>query len=96
MPFSRVLSDVVRGLTNDETARLLGISPHTVGVSRRSELAFLVRSGAAANGKPANPRELLPQRRLVTTIAAADAPWCPPPTRAMTAAPGTTGRLAQR
>jgi DNA-binding CsgD family transcriptional regulator len=50
----RTTSLVVRGLTNSEAASLLGVSPHTVrntlarifekvGVSRRSELAFIMR-----------------------------------------------------
>jgi DNA-binding CsgD family transcriptional regulator len=50
----RTMSLVVRGLTNKEVAGLLGVSPNTVrntlarvfekvGVSRRSELAFLAR-----------------------------------------------------
>jgi DNA-binding CsgD family transcriptional regulator len=78
----RTMSLVVRGLTNNEVAELLGTSANTVrntlvdvfkkvGVSRRSELAFIVRSGACAND--VDPRhirdELAHQRRFVATIA---------------------------
>jgi DNA-binding CsgD family transcriptional regulator len=78
----RITSYVVRGLTNRETAGLLGMSPNTVrntlaevfkkvGVSRRSELAFFVTSGASAGALKASQRDLLQQRQVMTTIASA-------------------------
>lgn len=56
----RTMSLTVRGLTNQEVAGLLGTSPNTVrntlvevfkkvGVSRRSELAFIVRGGGRSH-----------------------------------------------
>lgn len=59
----RTMSLIVRGLTNGETARVLGVSPNTVrntlarifqkvGVSSRSELAFVVQSQGADDEVP--------------------------------------------
>jgi DNA-binding CsgD family transcriptional regulator len=75
----RVMGYVVRGLTNGETAGLLGLSTNTVrntlsdvfqkvGVSRRSELAFLARSGAPG-GPAISRRDLEEQRQLVTIVS---------------------------
>jgi DNA-binding CsgD family transcriptional regulator len=75
----RVMAYVVRGLTNEETAGLLGISANTVrntlaavfkkaGVSRRSELAFLARSGAVGGPARINRRDLEQQRQLVAVV----------------------------
>jgi hypothetical protein len=67
----------VRGLTNKEVAGLLGISPNTVrnilgevfrkvGVSRRSELAFIVGGGAV--GDRSTDASLVRQREFVAAI----------------------------
>ena len=75
----RVMAYVVRGLTNEETAGLLGISTNTVrntlaevfkkvGVSRRSELAFLARSGAVDGHARISRRDLEHQRQIVTIV----------------------------
>lgn len=79
----RIVSLVTRGLTNQETASLLGLSAHTVrnalvdvfqklGVSRRSELAFLARSAAFTTDLPIGRHELARQRRSLRTFAARD------------------------
>ena len=71
---------MIRGLTNRETAALLGISVNTVrntladlfkklGVSRRSELAFLARSEAPGAGRRIGRREIEQQRRFVELVA---------------------------
>lgn len=75
----RVMAYVVRGLTNGETAGLLGLSTNTVrnmlteifkkvGVSRRSELAFLARSRDGGARPRIGERVLEHQRHLVTII----------------------------
>jgi DNA-binding CsgD family transcriptional regulator len=75
----RVMAYVIRGLTNEETAGLLGISSNTVrntlaevfkkvGVSRRSELAFLARSGAVGGPARISRRDLEYQRQVVTIV----------------------------
>jgi DNA-binding CsgD family transcriptional regulator len=77
---NRIVSFVVRGLTNRETAALLGISTNTVrntlaevfkkaGVSRRSELAFLLRSGMTSAAEQIGRNELAEQRRFVELVA---------------------------
>lgn len=79
----RVISLVVRGLTNRETAALLGISPHTVrntlsevfrklGVSRRSELAFLARRGICDGDLRAARHDLDRHRAAMNMFAAQD------------------------
>jgi DNA-binding CsgD family transcriptional regulator len=75
----KIVPLVIRGLTNQEAAALLGLSPHTVrnslaeifrklGVSRRSELAFLARGGVAIGGGGGMIRkyELDQQRRAIS------------------------------
>ena len=76
----RTMSLVVRGLTNGEVAGLLGVSPHTVrntlaevfkkvGVSRRSELSFIVRSGVH-DPDPSHARDQVAKhRQFVAAIA---------------------------
>jgi len=76
----RTMNLVVRGLTNKEVAGLLGTSANTVrntlvqvfekvGVTRRSELAFIVRSGPR-DGDPCDPRDVLAhQRAFIETVA---------------------------
>jgi DNA-binding CsgD family transcriptional regulator len=77
----RTMSLVVRGLTNKEAARLLGTSPNTVrntlanvfrkvGVSRRSELAFMVRGAGQDIGRSGDGRQALWQRRFIDSVAA--------------------------
>jgi DNA-binding CsgD family transcriptional regulator len=67
----RTMSLIVRGLTNNEAAGILGVSPNTVrntlarvfekvGVSRRSELAFMVQ---AAPGEGSRPEKGAPSYR---------------------------------
>jgi DNA-binding CsgD family transcriptional regulator len=74
----KVMSLVTRGLTNGEAARLLGISPNTlrntlarvfakVGVSRRSELAFIV-GGGAGDGAWMRGRSPETYRRQVAAV----------------------------
>lgn len=76
----RTMSLVLRGLTNKEVADLLGTSPNTVrntlaevfkkvGVSRRSELAFIVRVAATDPDPRRAEHELRDHRRLMETIA---------------------------
>jgi DNA-binding CsgD family transcriptional regulator len=75
----RTTALVVRGLTNREVACLQGTSPHTVrntlvsvfkklGVSRRSELAFIVCNGAR-DALVREARELQWQRGYVQSVA---------------------------
>lgn len=75
----RTLALVIRGLTNKEVAGLLGTSPHTVrntvaelfrkvGVSRRSELAFIVRSGAVESGPRCARAALSRQRAFLGSV----------------------------
>jgi DNA-binding CsgD family transcriptional regulator len=76
---SRTMELVVRGLTNVEVAGLLGVSPNTVrntlaqvfkkvGVSRRTELAFVAASGVDAEGdRPRNGR--LYDRQIAVSAA---------------------------
>lgn len=84
----KVMSLVTRGLTNGEAARLLGISPNTlrntlarvfakVGVSRRSELAFIVGGGAAAGSwsRGRDPELYRRQVAAVEAIKRADPPF---------------------
>jgi DNA-binding CsgD family transcriptional regulator len=83
----RAMALVTRGLTNGEAAALLGISPNTlrntlarvfskVGVSRRSELAFIVGGGAGddASSPAGSPASYRRQAVAVDTIRHADAP----------------------
>jgi DNA-binding CsgD family transcriptional regulator len=76
----RTTALVVRGLTNREVAGLLGTSPHTVrntlvtvfkkvGVSRRSELAFIVRGGGSGGLLGRDKREFVLQRGYVDSVA---------------------------
>jgi len=79
----KIVPLVIRGLTNKEAASLLGISPNTVrnsladifqklGVSRRSELAFLARGGLVNGGAPIGKYELDQQRRSLTLFDLGD------------------------
>jgi DNA-binding CsgD family transcriptional regulator len=81
----RVMTYVIRGLTNGETAGLLGLSINTVrntlaevfrkvGVSRRSELAYLARSGSMGAPVRLSRRALEHQRQLVSIIGSPDGP----------------------
>ena len=72
---------VLRGLTNGEVAGVLGVSPHTVrntlveifkkvDVSRRSELAFIVRSGVHdPDPRQARAQIAVKHRQFVAAIA---------------------------
>lgn len=75
----RVMALAIRGLTNKEVAALLGSSPNTVrntlvevfkkvGVSRRSELAFIVQSGCTEADPVRIGKELAQQRALVAML----------------------------
>jgi DNA-binding CsgD family transcriptional regulator len=77
----RTISLVVRGLTNKEIAGLLGISPNTVrntlvevfkkvGVTRRSELAFIVHSCGVDGDQRRTDDELARHQQLAAMIAA--------------------------
>lgn len=81
----RTMSFVVRGLTNKEVAELLRISPNTVrntlaevfrkvGVTSRSELAYIVRGSAGGDGFHRDRRELARQRRYISAVTGGPQP----------------------